>query len=56
MSTGFVDVPENATQAEALKRFQEKTEAEHIFYVYAVDESGVSKGVIDLRRLLTAKS
>jgi magnesium transporter len=56
MSTGFVDVPETATQAEALKRFQEKTEAEHIFYVYAVDHDGRLKGVIDLRRLLTADS
>lgn len=56
MSTGFVDVPESATQAEALKRFQEKTEAEHIFYVYAVDDGGRLKGVVDLRRLLTADS
>src|SRR5438132_111299 len=56
MSIGFVDVPETATQAEALKRFQEKTDAEHIFYVYAVDESGRLKGVVDLRRLLTADS
>ena len=56
MSTGFVDVPETATQAEALKRFQEKTDAEHIFYVYAVDHAGRLKGVVDLRRLLTADS
>lgn len=56
MSIGFVDVPETATQAEALKRFQEKTEAEHIFYVYAVDEAGRLKGTVDLRRLLTAES
>ena len=55
MSIGFVDVHENATQAVALKRFQEKTEAEHIFYVYAVDEGGRLKGVVDLRRLLSAE-
>ena len=56
MSIGFVDVLETSTQAEALKRFQEKTEAEHIFYVYAVDSAGHLKGVIDLRTLLTADS
>ncbi len=56
MSIGFVDVPEDATQSEALKRFQEKTEAEHIFYVYAVDGQGKLKGVVDLRRLLSAES
>jgi magnesium transporter len=56
MSTGFVDVPVSATQAEALKRFQEKTEAEHIFYVYVVDDAGRLKGTVDLRRLLTAES
>lgn len=56
MSTGFVDVPETATQADALKRFQEKTDAEHIFYVYAVDAEGRLKGSVNLRRLLTATS
>ena len=56
MSIGFVDVLETATQAEALKRFQEKTDADHIFYVYAVDALGYLKGVVDLRTLLTADS
>src|SRR5579872_3515594 len=56
MSIGFVDVREDATQADALKRFQEKTEAEHIFYVYAVDADGRLKGSVDLRRLLSAES
>ncbi|MCW3094414.1 MAG: magnesium transporter, partial [Chthonomonadaceae bacterium] len=56
MSIGFVDVLETATQAEALQRFQEKTDAEHIFYVYVVDTDGCLKGVIDLRTLLTAPS
>lgn len=56
MSTGYVDVLETATQAEALKRFQEKTDAEHIFYVYVVDATGRLKGVVDLRTLLTADS
>lgn len=56
MSLGYVDVLETATQAEALRRFQEKTEAEHIFYVYVVDASDRLKGVIDLRTLLAADS
>lgn len=56
MSRRFVDVPETATQAEALKRFQEKTDAEHIFYVYVVDAEGRLKGSVNLRDLLTASS
>ncbi len=56
MSVGFVDVLDTATQAEALKRFQEKTNAEHIFYVYVVDAAGFLKGVVDLRTLLQADS
>jgi magnesium transporter len=55
MSTGFVDVLETATQAEALQRFREKTDAEQIFYVYAVDDRGGLKGMVDLRRLLRAE-
>ena len=56
MSVGFVDVLESATQAEALVRFQEKAEAEHIFYIYVVDSQGNLKGTIDLRTLLIAAS
>jgi magnesium transporter len=54
MSTGFVAVPETATQAEALQRFRQSTDSEHIFYLYVVDEAGVLKGVLDLRSLLSA--
>jgi magnesium transporter len=54
MSTGFVAVPVTATQAEALRRFQESVEAEHIFYIYVADQAGVLKGVLDLRSLLAA--
>lgn len=54
MSLGFVDVAETATQAEALQRFRDKHDAEHIFYVYVVDERGGLKGSVDLLRLLRA--
>jgi magnesium transporter len=54
MSTGYIDVSETATQAEALKRFRERHDAEHIFYVYVVDEDGRLCGAVDLRTLLSA--
>ncbi len=54
MTLGYVDVPETATQAEAIVRFSEKQDAEHIFFVYVVDEQGGLCGVVDLRRLLGA--
>ena len=55
MSLGFVSVSESATQTQALQRFREETEADHIFYLYAVDEAGSLKGKVDLRRLLRAE-
>ncbi len=55
MSKGYVDVPLAATQAQALSRFREKTDAEHIFYVYVLDERGGLHGVVDLRTLLRAQ-
>ncbi|MBV9470693.1 MAG: magnesium transporter [Abitibacteriaceae bacterium] len=54
MSLGFVEVPESATQAQALQRFREKQDAEHIFYVYVVDAQRSLKGIIDLLHLLRA--
>jgi magnesium transporter len=54
MSSGFVAVPESCVQDEALRRFREDVDAEHVFYVYAVDDAGRLKGSLDLRRLLTA--
>jgi len=44
MSLGYVDVPDTATQAEALQRFREKKDAEHIFFLYVVDSQGVLCG------------
>jgi magnesium transporter len=54
MSLGYVDVPETATQAEALARFREKRGAEPIFYLYVVDAQGGLRGAVDLRTLLSA--
>ena len=55
MSLGYLAVLPTATQAQALDCFRE-TEADHIFYVYVIDEAGVLLGAIDLRRLLRASS
>lgn len=55
MSTAYVDVPEFATQSEALQRFRDKKDAEHIFYVYVVDGAGKLLGTINLRQLLGAE-
>lgn len=54
MSLGFVDVFEGATQADALARFRDKADADHIFFVYTVDSRGGLTGKIDLRTLLRA--
>lgn len=54
MSLGFVDVLESATQADALARFRDKADADHIFYVYTLDENGGLTGKVDLRTLLRA--
>ncbi len=54
MSLGYVDVLDTATQADAIARFREKQDAEHIFFVYVVDAQGSLRGSVDLRTLLTA--
>jgi magnesium transporter len=54
MSLGYVDVPDTATQADALARFREKQDAEPIFYLYVVDAQGGLCGAVDLRTLLSA--
>lgn len=54
MSKGYVDVPLDATQAEAVQYFRKKINAEALFYVYVVDAQGGLRGAIDLRRLLNA--
>jgi magnesium transporter len=54
MSLGYVDVLDTATQEQALARFREKKDAEHLFFVYVVDAQGSLCGAVDLRSLLTA--
>src|SRR6266567_1806069 len=54
MTSGFVAVPETATQAEAVGAFVNDPNAEHQFYIYALDEQGALCGVLDLRQLLRA--
>jgi magnesium transporter len=54
MTSCFVAVPATATQAEAVAAFVNDPNAEHQFYLYALDEQGGITGVLDLRQLLRA--
>lgn len=54
MSTGFVAVPEAATQAEALQLFREKGDEEALFYLYVVDDAGALQGMLNLHKLVTS--
>jgi magnesium transporter len=54
MSVGYIEVPINATQADALQQFREQRSAEHIFYIYVIEDGGRLAGAIDLRTLLIA--
>lgn len=54
MTSGFVAVPETATQVEAVQAFVNEPHAEHQFYLYVTDEHGALSGVLDLRQLLRA--
>jgi len=54
MTSGFVVVPETATQAEAVQAFVNEPHAEHQFYLYVTGENGELNGVLDLRQLLRA--
>ena len=54
MTSGFVAVPETATQVEAVQAFVNEPHAEHQFYIYVTDAHGALSGVLDLRQLLRA--
>jgi len=45
-----------ATQAEAVRAFVSETNAEHQFYIYALNADGALSGVLDLRQLLNASA
>jgi len=55
MATGFVAVPEAATQTEAVELFRASVAAEPVFYIFIVDAEGVLRGSVDLRRLFSAR-
>ncbi len=54
MTTEFFALPETVTAQEAIRRLQQATKAETVFYVYATDHEGGLTGVISLRELLAA--
>ncbi|MCS7223570.1 MAG: magnesium transporter [Armatimonadetes bacterium] len=54
MSPEFVAVREDMTVEQVLSTLRDRADAEAIFYVYVVDAQGILKGVLNLRRLLTA--
>ncbi|MFQ6048450.1 MAG: magnesium transporter, partial [Phycisphaerae bacterium] len=54
MTPALVAVPESATVSEAVVRLRQSRIAGELFYVYVVDEQGRLKGVVPLRRLVTA--
>jgi magnesium transporter len=54
MSPDFIAVREDMTVEQVLEVLRERADAESIFYVYVVDEQGVLKGVLNLRKLLTS--
>lgn len=57
MTTEFVTVRPSMTVAEVIDEIKKVSDAfRSILYIYVIDESGVYKGVVSLRRLLTAKS
>lgn len=55
MTTEYVSVPETSTVGQALDILKKvSAEAEIIYYLYAVDDQNVLKGVVNLRGLLAA--
>ncbi len=54
MTTEFFSLPEAITARDAIRRLQQATRAETVFYVYATDHDGRLTGVISLRELLMA--
>ena len=53
MTTEFFSLPEDATAQEAIRRLQQATDAEMVFYIYVTDKDEHLVGVLSLRQLLT---
>lgn len=53
MTTEFFSLPEDATAQEAIRRLQQATDAEMVFYIYVTDKEDHLVGVLSLRQLLT---
>ncbi|MFA4030114.1 MAG: hypothetical protein GDYSWBUE_001563 [Candidatus Fervidibacterota bacterium] len=54
MSPDFIAVKEDMTVSQVIDLLRERADAESIYYVYVVDENGVLKGVLNLRRLIAS--
>lgn len=53
MTTEFFSLPEDTTAQEAIRRLQQATDAEMVFYIYVTDKEEKLVGVLSLRQLLT---
>ncbi len=53
MTTEFFALQEDATAQEAIRRLQQATDAEMVFYIYVTDKDEHLVGVLSLRQLLT---
>jgi magnesium transporter len=53
MTTEFFSLSEDATAQEAIRRLQQATDAEMVFYIYVTDKDEHLVGVLSLRQLLT---
>ncbi|CAI4032596.1 Magnesium transporter MgtE [Nitrospira tepida] len=53
MTTEFFSLPEDATAQEAIRRLQQASDAENVFYIYVTDKDDHLVGVLSLRQLLT---
>ncbi len=53
MTTEFFSLPEDATAQDAIRRLQQATDAEMVFYIYVTDKEDHLVGVLSLRQLLT---
>lgn len=53
MTTEFFSLSEDVTAQEAIRRLQQATDAEMVFYIYVTDKNDHLVGVLSLRQLLT---